>query len=272
MRVGACLPLSQRHDIGDMKIIAIAIQKGGSGKTTTALNLGAALRDLGKRALLLDPDPQANLTQALGVSEEVEPNIYHALRQEAFEQAASIESSAVNCCGLDLVPASIELASVEVELVSIYGREQILKQLLHRLQASYDYVLIDCPPSMGMLTVNALVASDLIIMPRQAEFLPLKGVRSFMLHLGKIKKLLNPGIDLLGFVLTKYDRRKTMNRNVLERLQEEYGENKIFSTFIRTNIALVNAQEKGVDIFTFDKNANGAKDYMQLAHEMLAKM
>ncbi|HRJ14928.1 MAG TPA: ParA family protein [Saprospiraceae bacterium] len=270
--MGTHLPLPQRHDIGEMKIIAIAIQKGGSGKTTTALNLAAALRELGKRVLLLDLDPQANLTQALGVSEEIEPNIYHALRQEAFEQAASMEALLVTRHGLDLAPASIELAAVEIELVSIYGREQILKPLLHRLKAPYDFVLIDCPPSMGMLTVNALVASDLIIMPLQAEFLPLKGVRSFMLHLEKIKKLFNPGIDLLGFVLTKYDRRKTMNRNVLEKLKEEYGEEKIFSTFIRTNIALVNAQEKGVDIFTFDKNANGAKDYLQLAQEMLAKM
>ncbi len=254
------------------KIISIVIQKGGSGKTTTTLNLAAALRDQGKRVLLIDLDPQSNLTQSLGITDEVEPNIYHALRQEAFDQPASLEALVTNRCGIDLVPASLELAGVEIELVSIYGREQILKQLLTRLQTPYDYVLIDCPPSMGMLTVNALVASDLFIMPLQAEFLPLKGVSSFMRHLDKIKKLMNPNISLLGFVFTKYDPRKNMNRNVLEKLKELYGEDKIFHTFIRTNIALVNAQEKGVDIFTFDKNSNGAKDYGQLAQEFLAKI
>jgi chromosome partitioning protein len=265
----------EKHNEGNidagMKIISVVIQKGGSGKTTTTLNLAAALRDEGKRVLLIDLDPQSNLTQSLGIAGEVEPNIYHALRQEAFEQAAALEDLVQNRYGLDLVPSSLELAGVELELVSIYGREQILKQLLSRLQTPYDYVLIDCPPSMGMLTVNALVASDLFIMPLQAEFLPLKGVGSFMRHLDKIKKLMNPNISLLGFVLTKYDHRKTMNRNVLEKLKEAYGEDKIFPTFIRTNIALVNAQEKGMDIFTFDKHSNGAKDYGQLAQEFLAK-
>ena len=254
------------------KIISIVIQKGGSGKTTTTLNLAAALRDCGKKVLLLDMDPQANLTQSLGLSDEVEPNIYHALRQEAFEQAASIEDLIVNRCGIDLIPSSLELAGVEIELVSIYGREQILSQLIRRIKGDYDYLLIDCPPSIGMLTVNALVASDLLLMPMQAEFLPQKGVASFMRYMEKIKKLLNPNIGLLGFVFTKYDPRKTMNRSILENLKKSYGENKIFDTFIRTNIALVNAQAKGMDIFTFDKNSNGARDYANLAQEFLKKI
>ena len=255
-----------------MKIISIAIQKGGSGKTTTALNLAAALRDLGKRVLLIDLDPQANLTQSLGIPDDPEPNIYHVLKKESFGEDAALSQVLQACHGMDVIPASLELAMAELELVSIYGREQILSQLLQRLEQPYDFVLIDCPPSFGMLTVNALVASDLVLLPLQAEYLPLKGVRSFMKHLQKGITRLNPNLRLLGFVLTRYDYRKSMNQEVLQLLQSEFGEDKVFETFIRSNIDLSKAQQLGTDIFTYKPTANGAKDYAALAKAFLKKI
>ena len=251
-----------------MKIISVAIQKGGAGKTTTTLNLAAALRDLDKRCLLVDMDPQASLSQSLAAGDEPDPNIYHLLKQEAAGDEASIESAIMEREGLDLVPASLDLASAELELVSIYGREHILSQILQRLDGTYDFVFLDCPPSIGMLTVNGLVASDYILMPLVAEFLSLKGAYSFLRHLEIIKRL-NQRIALLGFVLTKYDARKTMTRDVRERLVEDYGEDKVFNAYIRNNIALAKAQQAGVDVFTFDKRCNGAQDYRTLAEEFL---
>ncbi len=252
-------------------ILSIAIQKGGSGKTTTAVNLAAALRDLGKSVLLIDLDPQANLSQSMGAAEEPAENVYQVLRREAFGETADLATAIIECHGIDLVPAALELAGAELELASVYGREQILAQLLERLKKNYDFVLLDCPPSIGMLTVNALVASDYILMPMQAEFLPLKGARSFLTHIEKVKKL-NRKLELLGFVMTKFDARKTMNKQVEAQLTEEFGAKKVFKSRIRTNIALATAQEKGMDIFSFDSASNGAADYKALAAELLTKI
>jgi chromosome partitioning protein len=173
--------------------------------------------------------------------------------------------------GIDLVPASLELAGAEMELVSIYGRERLLQQLLEPIKNSYDFIFIDCPPAIGMLTVNALTASRFVLVPLQAEFLPLKGLESFMRSLKTIEKQLNPQLEVLGYVFTKYDRRKKMNREVEEKLTRAYG-SKVFATRIRSNIALAQAQEKGVNIFDFAKNSNGAQDYQQLAEEFLKKI
>ncbi len=251
-----------------MKVISIANFKGGVGKTTTAINLAAGLQKYGKKVLLIDIDPQANLTQSLGVREEIDSSIYTVLHKEAFGEKTKIEEALHTSCGLDLIPSSLDLAGAELELASIYGREQILSQLIKPLKG-YDFVFIDCPPSMGMLTINALVSSDSVVIPLQAEFLPLKGVRSFLNHLELIKKL-NLKIEILGFILTKFDYRKKMNQQVKEELEKEFSD-KIFKTHIRSNIALANAQEKGQDIFTYDKNTNGAKDYSELASEFLLK-
>jgi chromosome partitioning protein len=254
-----------------MKTISIAIQKGGAGKTTTTLNLAAALREAGKKCLLIDLDPQASLSQSLGIHDEPEPNVYHLLKREAAGIPAAPEDSIVHKSGLDIIPAALELASAELELVSVYGRELILAQVLQRLERRYDYVLLDCPPSIGMLTVNALVACDAILMPLIAEFLSLRGANSFLRHLELIRRL-NSRIGILGFVLTRYDARKTMTREVEAQLQRDYGEDKVFETHIRSNIALAKAQRAGTDIFSFDKNANGAKDYQALAAEFIAKI
>ncbi len=254
-----------------MTIVSIAIQKGGSGKTTTALNLGAILQRLGKKVLLIDLDPQANLTQALGLIEAPEPNIYHLLKGLAQGQEVQIESAILTVNELDLLPSSLDLASAEMELVSIFGREKLLQQLLKPISGNYDFVLIDCPPALGMLTVNAVTASDYVLMPLQAEFLPLKGVESFMKSFDQIKGQLNPEIEVLGYLLTKFDHRKNMNRRVLSDLQETY-KNKVFSTRIRSNIALAQAQEQGTDIFRFDPRSHGAQDYSELGLEFLHRI
>ena len=252
-----------------MEIISIANFKGGVGKTTTAINLAAGLKDLGRKVLLLDVDPQANLTQSLKISAEEGNSIYTVLRKEAFGEKARLTDVLVTASGVDIIPSSIDLANSELEFASVYGREHILSQLLKPLKG-YDYVFIDCPPSMSMLTINALVGSDYVLIPLQAEFLPLKGARSFLKHFKLVKKL-NKKLKLLGFVLTKYDDRKNMNRQVKAELEAEFSEEKVFETRIRMNIALANAQEKGMDIFTFNKRANGAIDYGNLAKEFLSK-
>ena len=172
--------------------------------------------------------------------------------------------------GMDIVPASIDFAIAELELVSVYGREQLLSWLLKPLAPAYDYVLIDCPHAVGMLTVNALVASDYVLMPLPGEFLPLKGVYSFMRQFDMIRKKLNSRLELLGILMTRFDERKLMNVGVKRQLEEKFN-GKVFQTVIRTNLQLAKAQQAGQDIFSFDKSANGAVDYRLLADELMKK-
>ncbi|MFN8303903.1 MAG: ParA family protein [Saprospiraceae bacterium] len=254
-------------------VVSVAIQKGGSGKTTTALNLAAALHRQGKAVLLVDLDPQANLTQSLGYGEPQGITMYQLLRDEGAGLDTDYTRALIQIReGFDLLPAALELAMSEVELVSIFGRERLLSRILAPALPKYDFVFIDCPPAVGMLTVNALAMSQLVLMPLQAEFLPLKGVKSFHdFTLARVKKQLNPDIELLGIVLTRYDERKTMNREVLQQLEATYP-GKVFDTRIRTNIALARAQELGTDIFTHDDRSNGAEDYRRLAAELIDRM
>jgi chromosome partitioning protein len=254
-----------------MSIFSIAIQKGGSGKTTTAINLAAALLQKGKSVLLVDADPQASLSEALGIIDEPEKNLFTELSKVIKGESGDLSEVLVETrSGLHVIPSSIELAGAELELVSVYGREQIFSWMLEKLATQYEYIFIDCPPAIGMLTVNALVASDFILMPMQAEFLPLKGLRSFMHHFRTIKRI-NKKLEVLGYVLTRYDDRKLMNRQIFQQLGNEFGD-KVFATHIRNNIQLAKAQEAGTDIFHFDKHSHGAEDYHQLADEFLVKM
>jgi chromosome partitioning protein len=255
-----------------MPILSIAIQKGGSGKTTTAINLGAALCRAGRKVLLVDADPQANLSQSLGIPDEPSYNLYTELKKEITGDGGDLAKTIVSTPqGMDVIPASIDLAVVELELVSVYGREQLLNSLLQPLAPAYDYVLIDCPHAIGMLTVNALVASQYVLIPLPGEFLPLKGVYSFMRQFDMIRKKLNAKLELLGLVLTRFDERKLMNVSVKKQLEEKFP-GKVFQTAIRTNMQLAKAQELGKDIFSFDKSSNGAKDYRNLAEELMKKL
>jgi chromosome partitioning protein len=255
-----------------MPILSIAIQKGGSGKTTTAINLGAALCRAGKRVLLVDADPQANLSQSLGIPDEPSFNLYTELKKEINGDGGDLSRTIVTTPqGIDVVPASIDLAVVELELVSAYSREQLLNSLLQPLVPAYDFVFIDCPHAIGMLTVNALVASQYVLIPLPGEFLPLKGVYSFMRQFDMIRKKLNPRLELLGLVLTRYDERKLMNVGVRRQLEEKFP-GKVFQTAIRTNMQLAKSQEAGKDIFSYDKRSNGAKDYTDLAEELIKRL
>lgn len=252
-----------------MPILSIAIQKGGSGKTTTTINLAAALQQLGKKVLVVDLDPQANMTQALGFSEDPDVSMYNLFRMEANGEAYDLQEVITEGSGLPILPATLELANTELELAPVFGRERILARILDQLpQEEYDWILLDCPPSLGLITVNALTASDLVLMPLQAEFLPMKGVESFLKTFTLVQKQLNPRLSLLGLVLTRYDKRTSLNKDMQITLRERYGEN-VFNAKIHINVALAKAQEWGADIYNYDKTSRGAFDYLQMAKEVL---
>lgn len=250
-------------------VISIAIQKGGSGKTTTALNLTAALREMGRSVLLLDLDPQCNLTQSMGIRNDPKPSIYDILDLEASGENPDLMEVVREVNGIAFAPASLELAKAELKLVSVYGREQLLKNLLEPIRDKYDYILIDCPPAVGMLTINGLVASDYVLLPMQAEYLPMKGLVSFMDIYKKdvVGKRLNTTLKVLGILFTRFDARNSMTPRIVELLGNLFGEH-MLRTKIRTNIALAKAQENGLDIFRFDRMSRGALDYMSLAVEL----
>jgi chromosome partitioning protein len=249
-----------------MAIISIAIQKGGCGKTTTAINLAAALLRQEKKVLLIDADPQASLSEALGAHSGY--NMYTELSKEIRGDDGDLEKAIVlTKSGLSVIPPGAELTNAEMELVTAFGREQMFAWLLEKLKPRFDFIIIDCPPSVGMLAVNALVASDFVLIPLHPEFLPFKGVAGFMHHFRNLRKL-NKRIEVLGVVLTRYDERKIMNRQVFHQLEEEFGE-KVFRTRIRNSISLAKAQEAGTDIFNYDHRSHGAEDYAELAIEFL---
>ncbi|RYY57279.1 MAG: ParA family protein [Chitinophagaceae bacterium] len=256
-----------------MAVVSIAVQKGGSGKTTTAVNLAAAFHRLGKKVLLLDADPQCNLTQALGISEETENNLYTEFKKEIIGKKSDLRSAIVTTrSGLDLIPSSIDLALTEQELVGKFNREETLRnKMLKPLVNEYDFIFIDCPPSFGLITVNALVASDHLIIPLQAEFLPLKGVYSFLRLLEMMKDIGNMNLSVAGFVLTRYSQHKKLNQEIKSLLENEFRIG-VFGSFIRTDIRLAVAQKHGLDIFSYAPASNGAKDYALLAKELLSKL
>ena len=245
------------------KVISISNHKGGVGKTTSAINIGAGLNLLKKKVLLIDLDPQANLTQSLGLINEP-INIYGALRGEYKLQPIEILK------GLDIIPSTLDLSGAEIELSSEPGREYILKELIEPLRASYDFIIIDSPPSLGLLTINSFTASDEILIPLQAQFLALQGLAKLVEVIDKIKGRLNKELKIGGVFITQYDSRKVLNRDVVETIQAHFKD-QVFKTKVRDNIALAEAPAQGLDIFRYSSKSYGAEDYLALSKEVLKR-
>ncbi len=245
------------------KILSVSNHKGGVGKTTSVINIGAALRELNQKILLVDLDPQANLSPSLAITEPPK-NIYGALRGEYKLQPIEILK------GLDLIPSTLDLSGAEIELAGEAGREYILKEMLEPLKSNYDFIIIDCPPSLGLLTINSFTASDEILIPLQAQYLALQGLTKLVEVIGKIQKRLNKGLIIGGVFITQYDSRKILNRNVVETI-ENYFKEDLLKTMIRDNVALAEAPARGLDIFRYNPKSNGAIDYMKLSKEILSK-
>lgn len=246
------------------KIIAVLNHKGGVGKTTTTINLAAALQQKKKRVLLIDMDGQANLTESCGLSIEEGQTVYGAMKGEYPLPVFELEN------GLSVVPSCLDLSAAESELINEPGRELILKGLIAKLLESrkFDYILIDCPPSLGLLTLNALTSADFLIIPVQAQFLAMRGMAKITNVVEIVKARLNPNLNIGGIIITQFDKRKTLNKSVAELINESFYD-KVFKTVIRDNVALAEAPIKGMNIFEYNKNSNGAKDYMELAKEVL---
>ncbi len=259
-----------RHVIGQTKIIAIINQKGGVGKSTTAINLAAGLGENGKQVLLVDLDPQGNATSGLGIDKgQIEKCIYDVLLSDIPTPIQDVTIPDV-CEGLDVVPATINLAGAEVELVSEIARENRLKDAVGALRGKYDYILIDCPPSLGLLTVNALVAADKLIIPIQCEFYALEGVTKLLDSMKRVKGRLNPSLDIYGILLTMYDGRTTLAKQVAAEVRNYFGK-QVFETIIPRTVKLSEAPSYGLPITQYDPNGKGAIAYKNLAKEVIAR-
>lgn len=247
------------------KIISVCNLKGGVGKSTTVLNLGAALANSGKKVLLIDLDAQGNLTESLGKEESAaEKDIYRVLRGEITLQPIEIYA------GLSLVPATLDLAAADNELSSEAGGDMVLREKLEGVKNNYDYILIDCSPSIGKTVINALVASDSLLIPLQADFLALRGLRKLTDVISVIQTRLNKNLRVSGILVTQYDSRKVLSRQVVEEIQEHFRA-EVFTTKIRNNVSLAESPSRGLDIFRYEPKSNGAEDYAALCKEVLAR-
>jgi chromosome partitioning protein len=244
-------------------IIAISNHKGGVGKTCSTCNLGAALSRNGKKVLLIDLDPQANLSLSLGIK-DAERNIY-----ELFQGKINIQQTIhFPFPRLDIIPSHLDLAGAEIELVYEKKREFVLKNSIDSIIHEYDYIFIDCPPSLGLLTTNALVASDEVIIPIQPEYLSLQGLEKQTNVISKIQQNLNPSLTLFKILITQYDQRKSFHRDIADKVYEFFGD-KVYTTKIRNNISLAEATCKGKDIFRYSPKSQGVQDYESLCQEFL---
>jgi chromosome partitioning protein len=256
-----------RH--GPARVIALCNQKGGVGKTTTTINLGAALSEFGRRVLLVDFDPQGALSVGLGVNPmDLDRTVYNAL----MERDVTVDDVLLktNQPGMDLLPSNIDLSAAEVALVNEVAREQTLKRVLEPVLPDYDVVLIDCQPSLGLLTINALTAADGVIIPLECEFFSLRGVALLIQTIDKVKERLNPQLELEGILATMYDRRTLHGREVLTRVVEAFGD-KVFHTVVNRTVRFPETTVAGEPITTFAPSSAGAEAYRDLAKEVAAR-
>ncbi|MCB0446823.1 MAG: ParA family protein [Gelidibacter sp.] len=250
------------------KIIAIANQKGGVGKTTTSVNLAASLGVLEKKVLLIDADPQANATSGLGVDvESVEIGSYQLIEHSATAEDIIIKTSSPN---VDIIPAHIDLVAIEIELVDKDEREYMLKKAITHLKSSYDYILIDCAPSLGLLTLNALTAADSVIIPIQCEYFALEGLGKLLNTVKSVQRIHNQNLDIEGMLLTMYDSRLRLSNQVVEEVQKHFSD-MVFQTIIQRNVRLSEAPSYGESIINYDVSSKGASNYLSLAKEIIKK-
>ncbi len=248
------------------KIISLCNQKGGVGKTTCTLNIAAGLEKMGEKVLLIDLDPQAHLTYSLGVpAHELTRTVY-----DLFKGTHGIAEVMLTVDGLAMIPSSLELAGLEMELAGVPGREFILREVLNQAAEGFTYIFIDCPPSLGILTLNALTAAREIFIPLQTEFLALKGMSKLIETIETVKKRLNPDLEITGIIGTRYDARRKLNKGIIETISERFGA-KLFTTIIRENISLAEAPGYGQTIFRYAPKSYGAEDFLALAGEIVAR-
>lgn len=250
------------------KSIAIFNQKGGVGKTTTAVNFGAALADHGKKVLLVDNDPQGNLTSGVGIDKaSLQSTIYNVLINEVDIEDCLLHTQFEN---LDIIPGSVELAGAEIELIEFESREFLLKKQLDRIKNNYDYVIVDCPPSLGLLTINALVAVDSILIPIQCEYYALEGVGHLVNTYNLVKKSINPELEIQGVLLSMFDGRTNLSIQVVDEVKKHFKQ-LVYTTIVPRNIRLAEAPSFGLPIIHYDRKSKGAEAYVDLVEEFLER-